>query len=117
MPESVYKPDFYPPYCSGDCYVLSADVAKDIYLISLKTNVDLTFDDVVISGILREKVRRIVACNNSSYREDKIGEESNQISVLDIVQKIFHAHFFSCKHDHFKELVVFLGFPKPVPWL
>ena len=64
MPRNIYKPRFYPPYCTGDCYVLSGDVAKDIFMMSLKTNLNMTIDDVVVTGIFREKVSEVVDFSN-----------------------------------------------------
>ena len=51
IPPSEFGPDYFPPYCSGSAFVLSADLAPRLYQVSL----DKPFfwvDDYYITGVL-----------------------------------------------------------------
>ena len=51
IPPSEFAPDYFPPYCSGSAFVLSADLASRLYRVSL----DKPFfwvDDYYVTGIL-----------------------------------------------------------------
>eukprot|EP00057_Strongylocentrotus_purpuratus_P000618 XP_001179708.2 PREDICTED: beta-1,3-galactosyltransferase 1-like isoform X2 [Strongylocentrotus purpuratus] len=37
VPKSIYPGEWYPPFCSGAGYVMSGDVARNVYTISLHT--------------------------------------------------------------------------------
>lgn len=51
IPPSEFAPDYFPPYCSGSAFLLSADLAPRLYRVSL----DKPFfwvDDYYVTGIL-----------------------------------------------------------------
>ncbi|GFR77440.1 beta-1,3-galactosyltransferase 1-like [Elysia marginata] len=51
IPPSEFAPDYFPPYCSGSAFVLSADLAPRLYRVSL----DKPFfwvDDYYVTGVL-----------------------------------------------------------------
>ena len=54
--KEVYPKEFYPPYCSGTCYMISSIYARTIAQTASVTN-PLAFhhDDVLFTGILRVK--------------------------------------------------------------
>ncbi|GFN88851.1 beta-1,3-galactosyltransferase 1-like [Plakobranchus ocellatus] len=55
IPASEFAPDFFPPYCSGSAFILSADLAPKLYLTSL----DAPFfwvDDYYVTGVLVNKL-------------------------------------------------------------
>ena len=60
MPVESYPTDQYPLGCVGWCFVLSANVIRDLYWMSLDTPL-IFLEDVTTTGILREKVSRPVA--------------------------------------------------------
>ena len=56
MPVESYPTDQYPLGCVGWCFVLSANVIRDLYFMSLDTPL-IFLEDVTTTGILREKVQ------------------------------------------------------------
>ena len=56
VPDEIYPKNFYPPFCSGTCYVISSTYAKNIYRTAALTNPDkFHLEDVLFTGILRVK--------------------------------------------------------------
>ena len=56
MPVESYPTGQYPLGCVGWCFVLSANVIRDLYFMSLDTPL-IFLEDVTTTGILREKVQ------------------------------------------------------------
>ena len=55
--ETEYALNRYPPYCGGGFYVMSVAMTQELYRISRITKA-LSMDDVWVTGILRQKLRR-----------------------------------------------------------
>uniref|UniRef100_H2YJZ4 Hexosyltransferase n=1 Tax=Ciona savignyi TaxID=51511 RepID=H2YJZ4_CIOSA len=49
----LYNMAVYPSYCLGPAYIMSQDVARELYVTSEHTRTDMFIDDVFISGVLR----------------------------------------------------------------
>merc|ERR1719427_225180 len=56
VPFEKYPNIRYPPYCLGPCYLMSTESAIEIFRISRRTHCDISVDDAMITGVLREKV-------------------------------------------------------------
>ena len=55
--ETEYSLERYPPYCGGGFYMMPVSMASDLYKLSRYTRI-LAMDDVWVTGILRQKLRR-----------------------------------------------------------
>ena len=54
--KEIYPKNFYPPFCSGTCYIISSTYARNIYRTAVLTNPDkFHLEDVLFTGILRVK--------------------------------------------------------------
>lgn len=69
--EEIYAGKFYPNFCHGGMSILSFGLIRDIYRMSLRTNyTGFHLEDVLISGILREKLNR----SGDSIRPVRVAE-------------------------------------------
>ena len=66
IPYAEFREDFFPTYCSGSAFVLSADVVKDMYNASLHTPF-FWVDDFYVTGLLAKKVGVVHRKFNSVY--------------------------------------------------
>ncbi|RUS75671.1 hypothetical protein EGW08_016565, partial [Elysia chlorotica] len=51
IPPTEFGPDYFPPYCSGSAFVLSADLAPRLYQVSLNKPF-FWVDDYYVTGVL-----------------------------------------------------------------
>ena len=58
--EQVYPNPIYPSYCRGAMVILTHNMINDIYITSTQTDYeDFPLEDVMVYGILREKLNKI----------------------------------------------------------
>ena len=62
-----YPDDTYPNFCAGATYILAPDVVRDLYDVSLRMQF-FRFDDVYVTGILREKIGAKLVSATQQYR-------------------------------------------------
>ncbi|XP_039266455.1 beta-1,3-galactosyltransferase 5-like [Styela clava] len=84
-----YNRPFYPPYCLGPCFLMSVDVALATYEASFQTPTDISIDDAMITGILREKI----GIQLSSMRKGVCVHLSNSDHVIDKLLKAWNGTF------------------------
>ena len=100
VPEEIYPKDFYPPYCSGTCYAISSNYAREISKTASRTNPQ-TFhhDDVLFTGILRVKAdidipTTVVGICTHYNKITKIQDIRNVVLEYCIKNSILKSHCF-----------------------
>ena len=66
LSKTEFKPDYFPTYCSGSAYIMSTDVAMEMYNASMKIPF-FWVDDYYVTGLLAEKVGVKHTKFNSAY--------------------------------------------------
>uniref|UniRef100_H2YYJ9 Hexosyltransferase n=1 Tax=Ciona savignyi TaxID=51511 RepID=H2YYJ9_CIOSA len=78
MPMELYSGDYYPAYCLGALWTLSYDILQALACVSTVTDIeDFFVEDVLISGILREKLGQ--GSNNIKPLWEKRWEEKKRL--------------------------------------
>ena len=80
VPKEEFKEDYFPVYCSGSAYLLSTDVAEDMYNASLHTPF-FWVDDFYVTGLLAKKIgithqkfNSVYLLNGKKFEETFVGK-------------------------------------------
>lgn len=89
--KSDFPDDFFPPYCSGSAFVMTSDVVKSMYKMSLETEF-FWVDDFYVTGLLVKKLgikhKRLNECymlnGKSAVEKLKADEEHRTLKFFHV---------------------------------